>query len=343
MSPTTFRRIALVAWIFQALIVLSGAAVRLTEAGLGCEDWPRCNEDRLTPEWELHGWIEFGNRLISLVVTLTTVCGDRRGLPPSAEATRPDHPRLAPRRRDGGPSRTRRHHRAPRSQPHRRLRTLPVVDGPARHRPPALAAGRSGRSGHGEPNHRRDDPPPAPGPVAARRPRTADGDGGHRLGTTQRRRQCGSSRLRTDVGGQDPQHHRLAVVGLPGRTGLRLRNEIDREPGDRRSHRWPILKLLAIVAVGQAAVGYTQFALGVPALLVELHVAGAVGVWMLAVALHLRSFDNGGHQPDQPVERTELGVGAGTDRVSVRCALKIGSAAGDAIGFWQTGCHGRAP
>ena len=73
MDAVTFRRLAAVAWVFQALIVLSGAAVRLTEAGLGCEDWPTCNEDQLVPEWELHGWIEFGNRLISLVVTFTTV------------------------------------------------------------------------------------------------------------------------------------------------------------------------------------------------------------------------------------------------------------------------------
>lgn len=57
----------------QALIVLSGAAVRLTEAGLGCEDWPTCNEGELLPEWQIHGLIEFGNRVISLFVTVSAI------------------------------------------------------------------------------------------------------------------------------------------------------------------------------------------------------------------------------------------------------------------------------
>ncbi|MCP3992719.1 MAG: hypothetical protein GY724_26870 [Actinomycetia bacterium] len=37
-SPTKFRKAALVAGIAQALIFVTGAAVRLTEAGLGCEN-----------------------------------------------------------------------------------------------------------------------------------------------------------------------------------------------------------------------------------------------------------------------------------------------------------------
>jgi cytochrome c oxidase assembly protein subunit 15 len=73
MSQTKFRRIALAAWVMQALIVLSGAAVRLTQAGLGCEDWPTCNDDELLPEWEVHGLIEFGNRVISGFVAVSAV------------------------------------------------------------------------------------------------------------------------------------------------------------------------------------------------------------------------------------------------------------------------------
>lgn len=54
-----------VAWLALAAIVGTGAAVRLTQSGLGCEDWPTCSEDRFVPEWSFHGWIEFGNRLLS--------------------------------------------------------------------------------------------------------------------------------------------------------------------------------------------------------------------------------------------------------------------------------------
>jgi cytochrome c oxidase assembly protein subunit 15 len=52
-----------------AVIIVSGAAVRLTSSGLGCSDWPTCTEDSLAPEWSFHGWVEFGNRLFTGVVS----------------------------------------------------------------------------------------------------------------------------------------------------------------------------------------------------------------------------------------------------------------------------------
>ena len=67
-SPSRYRTIVGVALVALAVIVLTGAAVRLTEAGLGCENWPACTDERFVPELELHPWIEFGNRLISGVV-----------------------------------------------------------------------------------------------------------------------------------------------------------------------------------------------------------------------------------------------------------------------------------
>lgn len=56
-----------------AVIIVSGAAVRLTSSGLGCSDWPTCTEDSLTPEWTFHGWVEFGNRLFTGVVSAAVV------------------------------------------------------------------------------------------------------------------------------------------------------------------------------------------------------------------------------------------------------------------------------
>lgn len=73
MSPSRYRRVVAVAGTFLALIIFTGAAVRLTESGLGCEDWPTCSEDELVPEWSFHGWIEFGNRLLSGVVAAATI------------------------------------------------------------------------------------------------------------------------------------------------------------------------------------------------------------------------------------------------------------------------------
>ena len=50
------------------LIVFTGAAVRLTGSGLGCPSWPRCEGTRLTPELQIHGLIEFSNRVMTSVV-----------------------------------------------------------------------------------------------------------------------------------------------------------------------------------------------------------------------------------------------------------------------------------
>ena len=53
-----------------ALIVVTGAAVRLTGSGLGCSDWPECSVGHLTPALQFHGLVEFGNRLVTVVLTV---------------------------------------------------------------------------------------------------------------------------------------------------------------------------------------------------------------------------------------------------------------------------------
>ena len=57
----------------QALLILTGGAVRVTGSGLGCPTWPECTGDSFTPvkgqlEGTLHSWIEFGNRLLTFVL-----------------------------------------------------------------------------------------------------------------------------------------------------------------------------------------------------------------------------------------------------------------------------------
>ncbi|MCP3912920.1 MAG: heme A synthase [Actinomycetia bacterium] len=76
LTPERYRLITLVALIALGGIVLTGGAVRLSSSGLGCEDWPKCSEDALVPEWGFHEWVEFGNRLLTGVVSAAVIAAD---------------------------------------------------------------------------------------------------------------------------------------------------------------------------------------------------------------------------------------------------------------------------
>jgi cytochrome c oxidase assembly protein subunit 15 len=71
-TPTQYRRVAYVTLASLTLIVLTGAAVRLTDSGLGCSNWPKCGGTPLPP-LSSHALIEFGNRAVSGVVGVITV------------------------------------------------------------------------------------------------------------------------------------------------------------------------------------------------------------------------------------------------------------------------------
>ncbi len=73
------------------LIVGTGAAVRLTDSGLGCRHWPGCEEGHPLPAKNAHAFVEFGNRLVggvTIAVTLLVWLAVRRT---------PALPRWAPR------------------------------------------------------------------------------------------------------------------------------------------------------------------------------------------------------------------------------------------------------
>ncbi|HEU5161069.1 MAG TPA: COX15/CtaA family protein [Streptosporangiaceae bacterium] len=92
-NAATLRSLALLGVIVNAGIIVSGGAVRLTQSGLGCPTWPKCTGDSLVPTRDgghagLNMAIEFGNRTLTFLVLAAGV------------AVFVAAARLSPRRRD---------------------------------------------------------------------------------------------------------------------------------------------------------------------------------------------------------------------------------------------------
>jgi len=77
--PTNVERgVRVIAWVYlsaQILLVGTGGLVRLTGSGLGCPTWPKCTDDSMvnTPEMGIHGVIEFGNRVLGVALGLLAI------------------------------------------------------------------------------------------------------------------------------------------------------------------------------------------------------------------------------------------------------------------------------
>jgi len=72
------RNLALAGVVGNAGIIVTGAAVRLSQSGLGCTDWPRCTATSLVASGAsgdplIHRWIEFGNRMVTAVIFVIAI------------------------------------------------------------------------------------------------------------------------------------------------------------------------------------------------------------------------------------------------------------------------------
>ncbi|MEY4372257.1 MAG: hypothetical protein RL219_1026 [Actinomycetota bacterium] len=73
LRPPVYRAMTFAALVLLACIVVTGALVRLTDSGLGCSDWPRCNEEKLIDVSSSHAAIEQINRLFTGLVGLAVI------------------------------------------------------------------------------------------------------------------------------------------------------------------------------------------------------------------------------------------------------------------------------
>ena len=246
LSPRAYRRVTLAAAILLALIIVTGAAVRLTGSGLGCPEWPNCTEGRLTAgaSDDVHAQIEFANRMVTGLVSLAR---DRRGARLARPPPAPQGPDLAlrrPRRRGdrAGTARRARRVRAPRTAV--RDGALPALGGAARQRDRAVPPRRDSRR-HAQPARGR-----APATlwlgrllVAERVGRAGDRDGRHRRrpALRRRRRRRGSQgdapRLRGARRRADPRHERHGLPRAHAGHPLGGQPSARHAPGDAAARR----------------------------------------------------------------------------------------------------------
>ncbi len=73
MSLHRYRQVAMATVLGLSFLVVAGGVVRLTGSGLGCDDWPNCNENSFVDVSSTHTAIEQINRLLSGVIGVPTV------------------------------------------------------------------------------------------------------------------------------------------------------------------------------------------------------------------------------------------------------------------------------
>ena len=294
-SAATYRRITLLALLALIFIIITGGAVRLTGSGLGCSDWPTCEENQFVPDLEYHAMVEFVNRAITGVVSLAVALAVLGAL------------LRRPRRRDliglalglvagvvgqvilGGLVVW--YHLSPWLViAHFLLSMVLVANAVVLHH----RAGRPEESGSG-----------GRGPHGGAPTRTAGNltrllvmlavlaivSGTLLTGTGPHGGDADVERLHYDI----PSLARLhggamvlcAAVALLLWVGAERGSFRLRRRGHRSAPHAAAARLVVLVIGGQATVGYLQYFTGVPPLLVGIHIAGAAALWTTVLRLHL--------------------------------------------------------
>lgn len=296
-AVTRFSRLTAVTFVLLFLIVLSGAAVRLTGSGLGCEVWPNCDRYQVIEAWDYHRSIEFGNRLITGAVGLVCV----------AQAVAAH--RLSPKRRDliawswaiavgvgiqgliGRYSVT--------THLHPLVVAAHFLGSPVLLWMALVAWVRSTRG-------------PVTGPVPSGLPLNHS-----RLTVAMAAAVLAVGTLTTGTGPHagDETAERLTYLSFTAITRLHsltawaflavlvaLALRLARSP-HRPEPAFTVVRWLVVAALAQGAIGYYQYFNGVPPAVVELHILGSMTVWCLAVLAHLHLFDQA--RSADPIDLTD--------------------------------------
>ncbi len=280
LTPRRYAAVTRVALVLIGGIIVTGAAVRLSGSGLGCPDWPNCDDGRLVAPLEYHALVEFVNRTITGLVSIAVIVAVLGSLV------------RTPRRRDltwlslglvagvvgqivlGGVTVLVDLHPAA-VQAHFLLSMVILADAVVLHR----------RAGE-------DDGPLASivperlrqaiwalvalAAIAVSTGTVVTGTGPHG-GDEKAKRFAFAIETVSRV-------HGITVMILLAAT-LLVYNQARRAPGWDRLER-PFNDLVLVIFV-QGAIGYTQYFMGVPAGLVLAHVLGATLLWVVVLRLAL--------------------------------------------------------
>lgn len=299
MSPApaspALRRWSLAALVANVGIVLTGGVVRVTGSGLGCADWPRCDGASWVPvegvATDLHAAIEFGNRMLTFVLVTVAVGvfvaawrhrAERRDL--FWLATAQPVGVVLQAAWGGLTVLTDLHPLVVAS--HFLLSALLVATavvlvarGHGRHvtaSPSAASSRWLGRVGV------------VSGFAVLVLGTLVTGSGPHAG-------DAAAPRLGLDIRTMAVAHADAVWLLVGVTIALAI---VARTTGDRRLER--AVWLLAALEIGQGSVGYVQYAVGVPAGLVAVHILGAIGVW--AAAVHVSVVAHARATPTSPTK-----------------------------------------
>lgn len=300
-SPERYRRVTLVALVLLTLIVVTGGAVRLTGSGLGCTNWPTCTQNRVVAHLRFHEVMEFGNRVVTGLVSLAVIIAVLASLVRTPR--RPDLTRLSLGMVAGviaqivlGGILVLTHLWPPILIAHFVASQLLVWDVVVLHH----RAGRPDGAGRAMPRVgtsvvRAGRVLVAIAAVAILSGTVVTGAGPH-AGSNGNRL---VKRLPIHVSDAARIHGIFDMAFLAAVLWLVWRLRKQGAPADvlRR------LETVLTVGVLQAAVGYTQYFTGVPEMLVGIHILGATGLWISVLWFHLGLFEHRRLPPTAPATR----------------------------------------
>ncbi len=270
------------------LNIVTGAAVRLSDSGLGCPDWPTCSQHHLTPPLSLHPLIEFGNRVV--VALLVVACAITVVAAFLRRPARRDLRWLSAGLILGVIG----------EAVHRGLRRLLQAQRLRGHDPLHGGDGPAGGGGGPDPRGR---PPPGRGTLTVTRgalwlTRVLLGlivvvlaAGAATTGTGPHAGGKGAKRI--PLGLEDMTRIHAEIVLTPVPVLLVLLWVLWRSDAPARVQ--DAGRILLAVMVVQGIIGYTQFFTHLPAVLVGIHVFGATMVWSTALWFHHGLSD---HRPE---------------------------------------------